>query len=135
MKKVTTQGIDHIGLAVRDLEQTKSFFTNLLGFEQIGERAEYPAVFISDGTIMITLWQVTDPAAAGAFDRHSQIGLHHLALRVSSIRELEKVFQIMKQTDGVEIESAPVQLEPGNGAHMMCIEPGGIRIEFITRNL
>jgi catechol 2,3-dioxygenase-like lactoylglutathione lyase family enzyme len=132
MEIVTTQGVDHVGLSVRDLEQTKRFFTDLLGFEQIGERPDYPAVFISDGTVMITLWQVTEPAAAGAFDRHNQIGLHHLALRVGSLSDLEKVFQIMEQADGVEIESAPVPLAAGKGAHMMCIEPGGIRIEFIA---
>jgi catechol 2,3-dioxygenase-like lactoylglutathione lyase family enzyme len=133
MKKINTQGIDHVGLTVLDLEKTKLFFTKLLGFEQVGERPEYPAVFISDGTVLITLWQVTDATAASAFDRHSQIGLHHLALRLGSPCEMENIFRIMNQADGVVIESPPVPLATGEGTHMMCLEPGGIRIEFIAR--
>jgi hypothetical protein len=39
----------------------------------------------------------------------------------------------LENTDGVEIECPPVPLASGNGAHFMSIEPGGIRIEFITR--
>lgn len=133
MNRIKTQGIDHIGLTVLDIEQTKTFFMTYLSFEQVGERPDYPAVFLSDETVMITLWQVIDPASARMFDRHHQAGLHHCALRVGSLRELEQVFRIMEQADGVEIESAPVALSNGDGAHMMCIEPGGLRIEFIAR--
>ena len=132
MKKTITQGIDHAGLAVRDLKQTLNFFVGILGFKQVGRRSEYPAVFVSDGSVMITLWQVAEPEKAKGFDRHNNVGLHHLALRVGSMDELDQVFQTLKKADGVEIECAPVPLESGEGAHMMCIEPGGIRIEFIT---
>ena len=133
MNHVKTQGVDHIGLAVQDLAKTQAFFTDILGFDQIGERPDYPAVFVSDGTVMITLWQVTDPGTAINFDRHGNVGLHHLALRVGSMEELEDLFQILEDAEDVEIECAPIPLESGNGAHLMCIEPGGIRIEFITR--
>ena len=134
MAPIKTQGIDHVGLAVHHLDATLDFFTATLGFEKVGEVADYPAVFVSDGIVMITLWQVTDPNTATNFDRHGNIGLHHLALRVGSMDELENVFQTLENTEGVEIECPPIPLGSGNGAHMMCIEPGGIRIEFITRN-
>jgi catechol 2,3-dioxygenase-like lactoylglutathione lyase family enzyme len=132
MNKIKTQGVDHIGLAVRNLTTTLAFFTDILDFEIIKERPDYPAAFISDGTVMITLWQVTDPDTALDFDRHGNIGLHHLALRVSSLEDLESTFQALEDTEGVEIECAPIPLESGKGAHLMCIEPGGIRIEFIA---
>ena len=132
MKKPITQGADHIGLAVRDLNQTLGFFVGILGFEQVGERPEYPAVFVSDGALMITLWQVSNPATAASFNRHENIGLHHFALRVASMDTLNQLFHTLQQTPNVEVECPPQPLASGTGAHMMCIEPGGIRIEFIT---
>ena len=52
-----TLGAHHIGLTVPDLDQTKAFFEGALGFQQVGEVPDYPAVFISDGTVMLTLWR------------------------------------------------------------------------------
>lgn len=126
-----TSGVDHVGLAVRDLATTRSFFTDILGFEEVGGVPDYPASFVSDGTVMITLWQTeADPFA---FDRMANIGLHHLALRVAGMEKLQEIFQTLEQTPDVLIECPPVALEAGNGSHFMSIEPGGIRIEFITR--
>jgi len=129
---ITTKGIDHVGLSVRDLDATVSFFIETLGFQTVGARPDYPAVFVSDGVVMITLWKTHDHYAP--FDRGQNVGLHHLALRVDSVKELENVFETLENTDGVEIECAPIPLESGKGAHMMCVEPGGIRVEFIARD-
>ncbi|MDF7801568.1 VOC family protein [Pontiellaceae bacterium B1224] len=126
-----TSGVDHVGLAVRDLPETRKFFTDILGFEEVGGVPDYPASFVSDGTIMITLWQTEDDPFA--FDRMAQIGLHHLALRVESLDKLQQLFQTLENTPDVLIECPPVALESGNGTHFMSLEPGGIRIEFITR--
>ncbi len=52
-----TQGIHHAGLTVPDLAATRTFFEEVLGFEARGEKPDYPAVFLSDGSVMITLWQ------------------------------------------------------------------------------
>lgn len=35
--KPVTRGAHHIGLTVPDLDATKRFFKNILGYEQIGE--------------------------------------------------------------------------------------------------
>jgi catechol-2,3-dioxygenase len=43
--KPVTRGVHHIGLSVPDLDATNSFFKNILGYEQIGEVPDYPAVF------------------------------------------------------------------------------------------
>ena len=128
----TTQGVHHIGLTVPDLGKTAAFFTGTLGFDQVGERPEYPAIFVSDGTVMITLWQATDPANAVAFDRKNVIGLHHMALKVASPEALEALHGKLKNTGDVEIEFAPEQLGAGPVRHMMTTIPGGVRIEFIA---
>lgn len=127
-----TKGAHHIGLTVPDVATTCAFFTNVLGFSVVGERPAYPAVFVSDGTIMITLWQATDPMSATPFDRKSVIGLHHLALQVADHDALEALGKILAETDGVQIEFAPEQLGETPLRHLMCSIPGGIRVEFIA---
>ena len=53
--KAMTRGVHHVGLTVVDIQQTASFFSEALGFAQVGERPNYPAVFLSDGTVMLTV--------------------------------------------------------------------------------
>ena len=127
-----TQGAHHIGLTVPDLSASRAFFIDTLGYTQLGEVPDYPAVFLSDGVLMITLWQATDPNTANNFDRKNNIGLHHLALTVNGSGELAKLHEKLKNTVGVTIEFAPEALGQGNTQHLMCTIPGGIRVEFIA---
>ncbi len=127
-----TQGAHHIGLTVPDLAKTRAFFLDTLGFSQVGEVPDYPAVFLTDGTTMITLWQAENPATAVSFDRKNAIGLHHFALKVENADMLETLHHKLSTTDGVETEFAPESLGGGATQHMMCTIPGGIRMEFIA---
>ncbi len=127
-----TRGAHHIGLTVPDLQQTRRFFLETLGFQQVGEKPDYPAVFVSDGAIMITLWQAQDPASAVSFDRKNVIGLHHLALSVADEAALRALHQRLDGSDGVVVEFAPEPLGEAPFRHMMCAIPGGIRMEFIA---
>lgn len=127
-----TQGAHHIGLTVPDIHATRDFFVDVLGYSVVGERPAYPAVFVSDGTTMLTLWQATDPANAVPFDRKSVIGLHHLALKVPDHEALEALGKALSTTNGVEIEFAPEPLGETSLRHLMCTIPGGIRVEFIA---
>ena len=126
-----TQGAHHIGLTVPDLDAAKTFFTDLLGFDLVREVPEYPAAFVSDGTLMITLWRAADPDSCTPFDRKSVVGLHHLALKVDG-KVLDDIYGRIKDAAGVEIEFAPEPLRDGPTRHMMCTIPGGIRMEFIA---
>ena len=45
----STRGAHHIGLTVPDIQAARDFFVDGLGFQQVGERPEYPAVFVSVG--------------------------------------------------------------------------------------
>lgn len=127
-----TQGAHHIGLTVPDLHQTRAFFVDTLGFQQVGDKPDYPAVFVSDGTIMITLWQAVNPEQATPFDRQHVIGLHHFALKVESLTALNDLHQTLQVTPNVEIEFAPESLGGTPMHHMMCSIPGGIRMELIA---
>ena len=127
-----TRGAHHIGLTVPNLDATNNFFKNALGYEQIGEVPDYPAVFLSDGTTMITLWQAENPDTAVAFDRKNVIGLHHFALGVDNHAALDRLYQDLQATEDVVIEFAPEPLGAGQVRHMMTNIPGGIRVEFIS---
>ena len=127
-----TKGAHHIGLTVPDLSSTRDFFCNVLEFEQVGELPSYPAVFISDGTVMLTLWQATDPQTATPFDRKNNIGLHHLALAVEDLDTLNRMHATLSQTTGVDIEFPPELFGSGPSQHMMFLIPGGIRMELVA---
>lgn len=127
-----TQGAHHVGLTVPNLSKTRAFFTDALGFDQVGEVPDYPAVFLSDGSTMITLWQAINPATATPFDRKNVVGLHHLALKVANAKVLDELHQRLAELEDVEIEFAPEPLGGGSTRHMMCAIPGGIRMEFLA---
>ncbi|MFM0133069.1 VOC family protein [Paraburkholderia sediminicola] len=128
--KPLTRGLDHIGLTVRNLNVTRDFFIQCLGWSLVGERPNYPAAFVSDGDIMLTLWQVTNPDRLVEFDRKTNVGLHHLALRVDSEEALNEIFARVSGWPGIVAEFAPENLGEGPKRHTMVYEPGGIRLEF-----
>lgn len=133
MTESLTRGAHHIGLSVPDLDSAATFFCDALGFKIVGERPDYPARFVSDGKILLTLWQVTDPEKATQFDRRNNIGLHHLALGVEDDAALEQVHARVSAHPGVMVEFAPEPIRAGaTTRHFICAMPGGIRIEFAT---
>ena len=128
--KPLTLGIDHLGLTVPDLNVTRDFFINCLGWTQVGEKPDYPAAFVSDGHSLLTLWQVKNETKRVGFDRKTNVGLHHVGLRVGSEEALSEIFARVSAWPGVVVEFAPENLGPGPKRHTMVYEPGGIRIEF-----
>ena len=130
MTTAITQGAHHIGLTVPEIAQTRAFFVDTLGFEQVGEVPDYPAVFLSDGTTLLTLWQAEDPATATPFDRRRNVGLHHFAFKVDP-DALPGLHEKLVAHPEVEVEFAPEQLGDMPVNHMMCYIPGGVRMEFI----
>lgn len=126
-----TKGAHHVGLTVPSLVNSQQFFVGALKFEVIGGVPDYPAVFLSDGTTMITLWQAENPEQAIPFDRKNVIGLHHLAFTVDG-KNLDQLYQTLDQAPGVEIEFAPEPLGGGPTRHFIVTIPGGIRVEFIA---
>ena len=132
MSAASTAGVHHVGLTVPDLSRTRSFLIETLSFQEVGEVPDYPAVFLTDGTTMITLWQAVDPEHAVPFDRKNVVGLHHLALRVGDADALDRLHEALAGRDDVGIEFAPEPLAGGPARHMMCTIPGGIRVEFVA---
>lgn len=124
-----TKGIHHLGLTVSKLEESATFFVSLLGWKEVKRDAEYPAIFVSDGTVMLTLWQ-TRKNPSILFDKDQNVGLHHVAIAVESEAALISLHKKLVQNN-IRIEFAPELLRQGPAKHMMCYEPSGIRVELI----
>jgi catechol 2,3-dioxygenase-like lactoylglutathione lyase family enzyme len=128
--EIRTCGVDHVGLSVSDLESTRKFFCDCLGWRVIGERPDYPAVFVSDGHGIVTIWQVESPSKAIAFDRRANVGLHHLAITVVDQASLDVLYRRISAWPGVVMEFSPQLMGVGPKKHFIMREPSGVRIEF-----
>lgn len=127
-----TKGIHHLGLTVPNVREAQVFFEEALGFKKVNEKPDYPAVFVSDGTVMLTLWQAEDPANAIPFDRRRGIGLHHLALQVENEAVLRELAVSLATRKDVRIEFSPEPLGTSHLRHMMLRIPGNIRLELVA---
>lgn len=130
LEEPATLGVHHVGLAVTDLEASTAFFVDGLGWQLGGRDPAYPATFVSDGVVLVSLWQVKDPASAVPFDRRRNVGLHHLALEVSDVEALGRLHDRLAKMEGVRIEFGPEPNRGGPTIHMIVYEPSGNRIEF-----
>lgn len=132
-KKPLTSGFNHVGLTVSDLDKSTRFFTEVLQWKLVGGDEKYPAKFVSDGKMFLTLWQTKDPKKTVKFNRKNNVGLHHLAFTVDTLEGLNTLFESVKSADDVIVEFAPELAYGGPTMHMMIREPSGNRLEFSYR--
>ncbi len=124
-----TKGSHHIGLTVSKLEESAAFFVDVLSWSVVQRDSDYPAIFVTDGILMVTLWEVKSSSPAN-FNRKENVGLHHLALSVDSFDDLDAIHKNVT-AHGLKVEFSPELLRDGPVKHMMCYDPSGIRVEFI----
>ena len=85
-------GIDHIGIAVKSIEDALKLYTDALGLEvkdiEIVEAQKVRTAIIPIGESKIELLESTDPEGVIAryIEKRGE-GLHHLALAVSDIEQ------------------------------------------------
>jgi methylmalonyl-CoA epimerase len=131
-RSLRIEQVDHIGIAVRDILQALSLYTDVLGLE-VSEIEDIPdlqvrVAFIPVGDVLIELVQPTSDDAPLAKRIHEQgEGLYHLAFRVEGI---DAAFKEMKEA-GVQMrEDRPrpggmgskVALSKGDTTHNVIIE-------------
>ena len=128
---IRTQGLNHLGLSVRDLDESVDFFVNCLGWQESGRDPSYPRSAVSDGCIRLTLWQIDHSLETNPFHFRRNVGLHHVALELSSEEALNRAASRVSGWPGVKVEFMPEPVGDGPRKHMIFCEPGGIRMEFI----
>ena len=128
MNQPVTLGVHHIGLTVSKLEESAAFFTSVLGWKEV-RRTPYPGIHVSDGKVLVTLWQALEEPVV-PFDRKRNVGLHHVAFAVESEAALADVHDLLLKNN-VELQFSPEPVGKGPAKHMICFDPSGVRVEFI----
>jgi catechol 2,3-dioxygenase-like lactoylglutathione lyase family enzyme len=141
--EVRVQKLGHIGIAVRDLDRSVTFYTEMLGL-RLTERFEYPIEEVGHGVAVaagafvrcdathhcISIFQLKagllpdgapDGSAVG-------IGLHHLAFELGSPAELLHKFRELRSA-GVPIVNCR-KGGPGNQPRFYARDPDGHLVEF-----
>jgi methylmalonyl-CoA epimerase len=128
--------IDHIGIAVKDLERASKLYTDLFHLEvkriEEVEDLKVKIAFIPIGEVMVELVQPTsNDAPLAKRIRENGEGLYHLALRVENIDE---ALQEMKQSK-IEMRDNEPRLG-GMGSKIALSKPdstNNVIIELVER--
>jgi len=128
--------VDHIGIAVKDLEQAKKFYTEMLGMpalgEEVVEQQKVKVCFIPCGDSEVELLESTSPEGPIAkFIEKNGEGIQHLALKVDNV---EAALADLK-AKGVRLIDEVPRYGAG-GASIAFIHPkstGGILLELSQR--
>ncbi len=128
--------IDHVGIAVADLEKALAFYRDQLGLEFKGteevEEQKVRVAFFPVGESKIELLESTDPAGpVGKFIEKKGEGVHHLSFRVSDI---EGKLKELKERGVALIDEQPRY--GAGGAKIAFLHPkstNGVLIELCER--
>lgn len=110
--------VDHVGIACKDLDESKKFYTEILGLECTGEEAVpsqgVKTVFIPCGETMFELLvDITEnnDGPIGKYIAKNGQGIQHIAVRVDDI---EAAIADVTERGGRMIDKAP----RGGAGHM-----------------
>ena len=128
--------IDHIGIAVRSIEKTSEFFSNILGLKVTGkeivEEQKVKVAFMPLGDSELELLESTSSEGPIArFIEKKGEGIQHIAFRVDNI---EKALEKLKR-EGVRLIDEKPRYGAG-GAKIAFLHPksaNGILIELSER--
>ena len=135
-RKFQVLRVDHIGIAVKDMEQAKKFYSDVLGMAALGEEVieqqKVKVCFIPCGDSEVELLESTSPDGPVAkFIEKNGEGIQHLALRVDN---LEAALTDLKE-QGVRLIDETPRYGAG-GASIAFVHPkatGGILLELSER--
>ena len=132
----TVSKIDHIGVACKDLEVSKKFYTDILGLECTGEEAVpsqgVKTVFIKCGPSLIELLvDITEnnDGPIGKYIAKNGQGIQHVALLVD---DLVAAIADVQAKGGVMIDKAPRGGAGGMDIAFVHPKSVGILLELCT---
>ncbi len=134
---MSVKKIDHIGIAVKDIEESLRFYSSSLGLElqcieEMPDRGIRVA-FIKVGESRIELLEsISESSTIAKYIEKKGEGIHHLALNVESIEESMK---IMKD-QGFRLLSEQPEIGAG-GTRIVFVHPkssNGVLTELVEGN-
>jgi catechol 2,3-dioxygenase-like lactoylglutathione lyase family enzyme len=129
---MTLEGIDHVALAVADVERSASWFLEVLGFERRFEGMwNGVPVFVGKGTTAIALFprRESHDSATGEQRRPNDVDMLHLAFRAD-----RKSF--LAAQEDLKRRGVPVDFEDHEISHSIYFRtPDGHKFEITTYQL
>lgn len=130
------RGIQHIDLAVSDVDRSLAFYRELLGPLGLKEfmrlrtyRGTEDVIYLQFGHSFIGF----RPADGGTY-RHYEVGLEHIAFQVDTRQEVDEAHERCIAA-GARIESPPARhyayLDDQDYYAFFAFDPEGIRIEVV----
>ncbi|KYG30770.1 VOC family protein [Alkalihalobacillus trypoxylicola] len=124
----------HVGLNVKNLETSISFYTDVFGLEVISKSLEDGKKFAflgHNGDITITLWEQSQ----NEFSKN-QSGLHHLAFETDSLDSVKQLESKLIEMGTKMIYRGVTLHEEGAGSGgIFFLDPDGIRLEIYTASV
>lgn len=130
---IKLQRIGHILFTVRDIERSKAFYTQVLGFTVIEQDPEHGGVFLALGDYgnTLDLFPSTDPDAypqpRAALGMRDGLGVKHTAFAVETEAELESAYRSLVAA-GVQIHRA---LDHGSQKSIYFHDPDDNLLEIV----
>ena len=128
--------IDHVAIAVRDLEQSIRFYTEGLGFElkerrrTEGKQTAMISAVLSAGPITVVLLEGTTPESqVSRFVEHFGAGVQHLAIGVQNLPEMTEELK----SAGMEFDTTVIESTGLRQIFSKRDTGSGMMFEFIER--
>lgn len=109
----------HVHVAVKDLEQSKRFYSAMFGVEPTVAKPDYAK------------WMLDDPRVNFAISQrnHSPLGVNHLGVQAETDEELEAIHANLREADGAIVAEKSAQCCYATSDKYWVTDPQGIAWE------
>ena len=123
---IKTPGVHHVSLRSSDLERSKRFYSETLGFQVILEAPEI-FLFLAGSTAIGVRGPMAETPDGGRFNPH-RVGLDHVALACEDEAELNRV---AAELSAAGVDNTGAKLDETLGKRYVAFkDPDGIAWEF-----
>ena len=126
MATIQLKKIGHVQLRVADLERSKAFYRDVLGFRVAEQDPKHGDLFMTLGEDFHTLDMAQHENPETGRGPSRPIGVAHIAFQVSSYAALREAYHAL-QEHGVAIERA---MDHVNQRSIYFLDPDGNRLEI-----
>src|SRR6266508_1898564 len=125
---IASKRLGHVGIFVRDVEKSRKFYTEILGFK-VSDINEQGIVFLRCGndhhdTVLVPL-----PRADGQASSQERREVQQIAYEVDRVEDLREALKYL-QEKGVPIVTGLRQRGPGNDKTIDFLDPDGNVIQL-----
>jgi catechol 2,3-dioxygenase len=89
--------VGHLVLKVKNLERSRKFFTEVLGFPQVGENDRGMLFFSTDVIDNHHMLALREAKEGAPMPNPEQIGMEHVSFEVATFAELQEVYRRFKE--------------------------------------